>query len=92
MFAARLCPIVILLLGGILTSSTQAEEPTYLPNVGPSNSTYVCQTAVHDDYMGTSENGSSIDPPLVIDPYAPPPDDPAFEGVQLVTLMPGVVT
>ena len=33
MFAARLCPIVILLLGGILTSSTQAEEPTYLPNV-----------------------------------------------------------
>ena len=92
MFAARLCPIVILLLGGILTASTQAEEPTYLPNVGPSNSTYICQTAVHDDYMGTSENGSSIDPPLVIDPYAPPPDDPAFEGVQLVTLMPGVVT
>jgi len=66
-------------------------EPQYLPNVGPSRSTYFCQTRVAQDYQqGTEE---AIDPPLTIDPALPIEGQGAvFDGVRLVTLPPGTVT
>jgi hypothetical protein len=64
-------------------------EPQYLPNVGPSKSTFACPTAVYKDYRDYT--GNALDRPLRIDPYAPL-QDRVFNGVQLVTLAPGTVT
>ncbi|MEE3328537.1 MAG: alpha/beta hydrolase [Myxococcota bacterium] len=103
MVVARVLVSVSFLLTTLRSPTPADAEPAYQTNVGPSESTYVCQTAVHGDYqygfsilgllgLGTTGSVSAIDPPLSIDPYAPLPADPAFEGVQKVTLAPGVVT
>ena len=103
MMVARVLVSVVLLFVALHGPAPADAEPTYLPNVGPSESTYVCQTAVHGDYqyafsfrrslgLGATGSVSAIDPPLVIDPYAALPADTVFEGVQKVTLAPGVVT
>ena len=92
-----------LLTALLFTAVSQADEPQYLPNVGPSKSTFVCQTAVGREYEQSVLSGkfpglsigateTTLDPPLEIDPYAPAPSDAVFEGVQKVTLDPGVVT
>jgi len=70
---------------------TARAEPEYQPNVGPSASTYTCQTRVARDYaLGTEE---ALDPPTEINPALPIQGQGAvFDGVQLVTLPPGMVT
>ena len=97
----RLVSLGLLILG----AGPGAGEPIALPNVGPSPSTFACQVAVQNDYyppgpasqrpllgleVGATE--SSLDPPVFIDPYLPLPDDAVFDGVERVTLEPGVVT
>ena len=88
----------------LLGAGASADEPIALPNVGPSQSTFACQIAVQNDYyppaqeqtpllgleVGATE--SSLDPPVFIDPYTPLPDEAVFDGVERVTLGPGVVT
>ena len=102
-FISSLTSSFFLVLPALLCAAwAHAEEPRYLPNVGPSKSTYECQIAVGGEYeqsilagrflgLSVGATASALDPPVEIDPYAPLPEEDVFEGVQKVTLQPGVV-
>ena len=90
-------PVFFALLQGVAAGlfaalpDVASAEPEYQPNVGPSQSTYTCQTRVARDYaLGIEE---ALDPPVEIDPTLPiQGQGEVFDGVQLVTLRPGLVT
>ena len=87
-------PLLTLLMHGLVAITgveAARAEPQYLPNVGPSRSTYLCQTRVAQDYQEGTED--AIDQPLTINPDLPlEGQGAAFDGVRLVTLPPGTVT
>ena len=70
---------------------SQEPDPQYLPNVGPSEPTYFCQTKVYEDYRNFDD--AALDPPIDINPDLPIHEQGSvFEGVELVKLAPGTVT